>query len=449
MTNLVESTGNPAVSVQALKKAEAEAAKRASKEAARLAKSKGKSSGKATDAVLRYSWRGTNPEGKSVKGVIQAASFAQARVKLENAGNIVEGLQAATSWTQMEFGNVVPPQVLVQAVRQLSSFAQAGMPIAKGLEVLADSTVNKRMSRVLREVHDELQAGSTLSEALSHHPRVFPIYFQAIIGAAEQSGDLTGALINLNEYLDRDLRSKRAVRGALYYPAVLFALAIGAIALLSTVVLPKFTVFFESLGAELPLPTRALIWFTSTFAKTWWILLLIAIAMWIGYTVAGRNPGGRMLLDSAKLRLPIFGPLAQLVAVERFCRVLATLVATRVPLPEALILAGRATGNRRFEVAVTAARKRVLAGEGLAAPLRDTGVFPTAAIQIFHIGEESGQLEGQLAQAAGFYSDEMDHRMKTFTGLLEPIVLLFIGGGTGFVAVALISAMYGIYSQVG
>jgi type IV pilus assembly protein PilC len=180
----------------------------------------------------------------------------------------------------------------------------------------------------------------------------------------------------------------------------------------------------------------------------WWIFALLAIATTIALVVMRRNPRGRLTLDRIILKMPIAGSLAQLVALERFCRVLSTLVRTQVHLPEALELAGASTGNRVYEDAIMEARKRVLQGEGLAGPLERAKIFPTAAIQIFRIGEESGQLGSQLNQAASFYSDELDHRLKNFTALLEPATLIVIGGGVGFVAVALVSAMYGIYSGV-
>ena len=170
-----------------------------------------------------------------------------------------------------------------------------------------------------------------------------------------------------------------------------------------------------------------------------------------GITALGfmrRNPKGRLKLDRFMLSIPVAGSLNELVALERFCRVLSTLVRTHVHLPEALELAGASTGNRVFENAIMHARTRVLQGEGLAGPLDSAKIFPAAAIQIFRIGEESGQLGSQLHQAASFYSDELDHKLKNFTALLEPATLLVIGGGVGFVAIALVSAMYGVYSGV-
>ena len=232
------------------------------------------------------------------------------------------------------------------------------------------------------------------------------------------------------------------------YPAVLIALTFLAVIVLSVFVLPRFQVFFDSLSVKLPLTTRALLSITHFVQSWWWVLALVAVASAIGLVAMRRTPNGRLQLDRLMLKMPIAGSLIELVALERFCRVLSTLVRTQVHLPEALELAGSSTGNRVFEDAIMEARKRVLQGEGLALPLERANIFPTAAIQIFRIGEESGQLGSQLSQAASFYSDELDHRLKNFTALLEPATLIVIGGGVGFVAVALVSAMYGIYSGV-
>jgi type IV pilus assembly protein PilC len=178
------------------------------------------------------------------------------------------------------------------------------------------------------------------------------------------------------------------------------------------------------------------------------VLLLGVAGAFAAFQTFVRTSAGRLVVDILKLKAPVIGKLLQLVAVERFCRVLATLVRTSVPLPEAMLMAGNATGNQAFINAVHRAHAGVLSGRGLATPLGETKMFPSAAVQIFHVGEQSQRLEDQLNQASSFYSDELDHRMRTFTSLLEPFVLLLVGGGVGFVAVALISAMYGIYRGV-
>jgi len=398
--------------------------------------------------ISTFAYETIGPKGKKVRKTIQAFTLAEAKFALDGQGLQVLSLTRHVPWYALEFGTVVPGAILLQATRQLASFAQAGIPVAQGLAILADTIEHKRMAETLRQVHDEILAGTTFTEAVSHHPKIFPTYYRAILGAAERTGDLAGALVTLNSYLEREMRSRRAIKSAMYYPAALIGLAIIAIAVLSALVLPRFEVFFASLDVELPLTTRMMLNSTRFLTAYWWLLLAAGLGAFAAFQAFIRTTAGRLIVDIVKLRLPVIGKLLQLVAVERFSRVLSTLVHTAVPLPEALLMAGNATGNQAFINAIHHAHAGVLAGRGLAGPLSETKMFPSAAVQIFHVGEQSQRLEDQLNQASSFYSDELDHRLRTFTSLLEPFVLLLVGGGVGFVAVALISAMYGIYRGV-
>lgn len=395
-----------------------------------------------------FSYEALSLTGDITKGEVQAASYAEAKRKLEHQELKVLRIVIKQPWYSLEFGRVVPISVLVQAIRQLSSFAQAGLPISKGLEVLVSSTEHKRMRQSLEELRLEIEGGTTFSEALLHQSKIYPSYFSSIIASAERTGDIGISLKTINEYLDRDLRSSRAVKSALFYPAVLLVLAIVAITLLSVVVLPRFEVFFQSLNVELPATTRALLWITHFLGTYWWALMAFSAIFAALYFWLKSIPKGRIWLDLTKMQMPILGNLMKLVAIERFCRVLATLTQSEVPLPDALAMAGAATGNTVFERDITIARESVINGEGLSVPLSRSKIFPKVAVQIFRVGEDSGQLGMQLAQASAFYSDELDYRMKNFTSLIEPIVLLILGSGIGFVSVALVSAMYGIYGGV-
>jgi type IV pilus assembly protein PilC len=395
-----------------------------------------------------FSYKGVDLWDKPISGVISAKNRSEARYMLERDGYSNLQINEKTDWWNFEIGRTVSLETLLQTTRQLASFSEAGIPAAKGIEILSNTSNDKKMREVLADVLTEVEGGANLSEAVMQHPNVFPRYYGAILTAAERSGNLTQALTTLNSYLERDVRSKRAVRSAMIYPAVLVTLSFVAVTVLSVFVLPRFQIFFTSLGVNLPLTTRILLVVTHFVAKWWWAILLLIISAIVGIIAMRKNPTGRFTLDALILRLPVAGSLIKLVALERFCRVLSTLVKTHVHLPEALELAGNSTGNVVFENAIKSARTKVLQGEGLAAPLESANIFPSAAIQIFRIGEESGQLGSQLHQAAAFYSDELDHRLKNFTALLEPATLLFIGGGVGFVAVALVSAMYGIYQGV-
>ena len=402
----------------------------------------------AESALSLYTYKGIGIDGTTTTGSLSAKSRTEARFVLERNG--VSDISVANSkrWYDMEFGRPVSLEVLLQVTRQLASFSEAGIPVAKGISILSETTENKRMAEILEEILMDVEGGAQLSDAVKQYPNVFPRYYSAILNSAERSGNLTEALSTLNSYLERDLRSKRAVRSAMVYPAVLIALTLLAVVVLSVFVLPRFQVFFDSLSVKLPLTTRMLLAITHFVQNWWWAFVVVGILAGIGLFFMRRAPKGRLKLDQIMLKLPVAGSLIELVALERFCRVLSTLVRTQVSLPDALELAGSSTGNRVFEDAISQARMRVIQGEGLAAPLERANIFPAAAVQIFRIGEESGQLGSQLSQAASFYSDELDHRLKNFTALLEPATLIVIGGGVGFVAIALVSAMYGIYSGV-
>jgi len=411
-------------------------------------KPKAKSDVPLTDQIKKYAYTGIDTDKNKVSGVIESSTRGKVQYQLEETGITNLSITVKKSLLQVEFGKSVSGEVLLQTTRQLSSFAQAGIPAARGLAILASTTDHKVMRGVLEELVVEIEGGATLSESVAHYPHVFPSYYGTILNAAERSGDLPGALETLNSYLERDLRSRRAVKSAMTYPIVLVLLTILAVSVLSLVVLPKFEVFFASLDVKLPLTTRMLLSATSFFGNYWWALLLGAVTIGALLFASYKNKNGRLRIDAVVLKLPLFGSLIQLIALERFCRVLSTLVRTNVPLPDALTLAGRAANNSVFQRGIERAHTGVLNGEGLATPLEREKIFPTAAIQILRVGEESGRLESQMQQAASYYADELDHRMKNLTALIEPITLIFLGGSVGFVAVALVSAMYGIYSGV-
>lgn len=347
---------------------------------------------------------------------------------------------------ELEIGRPVPQAVLLQVTRQMGAFASSGIPIIEAINMLAISTKNKRMKAVLVDMARAVNGGMTLPQAVRLNRKVFPSYYIAILDASERSGDLTSAFETLSTYLERDLASIRAVKSALYYPIILILLAISTVVVLSAVVLPRFADLFESLNVQLPLATRLLMGF-SLFVSTWWRLLLLAALILLGiFMYIFKTEAGRFTIDKAILKLPIFGNVIELIALERFSRVLGSLANAGVPLPDALDLSAGATGNKKFEYAVQATREGVLQGRGLVDPLAETKAFPAESVQILRVGEQTGQLVNQLEHAATYYAKEVDYKLKNITALIEPIILLVVGGGVGFVAVALVSAMYGIYS---
>jgi type IV pilus assembly protein PilC len=355
-----------------------------------------------------------------------------------------------TPWYKAEFFITRPVKLdeIMNLSRQLSSFLRAGIPILDSLAVVGEENASKKMQEVLDDVQRRLRAGSSFGDAVAQHPKVFPGYYIAVVRAAELTGRLDDALEQLSEYLEREVTARKELKSALTYPTIVFFLAIGAMIVMAVFVLPKFRTLYTSLHAKLPLPTRMLLAFTNVMTNWWWLILVIAgVLVLIGFALIGGEQG-KVRRDTTLLRLPAIGRLMNLIAIERFCRVLATLVQTGVPLPDAVQVSADSTNNSVFQAKLAQVREAMMRGEGLARPIQATGLFPPAARQMIRVGESTGSLDTQLHSAAKFYERELNYELKRVTDMFEPAILLIVGGAVAFVAVAQISAMYSIYSQV-
>lgn len=342
----------------------------------------------------------------------------------------------------------VPRKDIMHFSRQLGVFVKAGIPIMEALEVIGEETSDKLLKSAIADMIDRLQAGDTFAAAAEAHPEAFPDYYLGILGSAELTGTLDVVLDQLADYIERDLDARGKITGALIYPAVVFVMAIVTVVILATFVLPRFKTFFDSFNAKLPLPTRMLL-SVANFISTWWyVILAVILAIIVGLIALRRNEGGRAWLDSVILRLPVMGDLMQAVIMERICRILSSMIHAGVALPEAMAVTSRASNNAVYKRGLDGVREEMMEGQGLSEPVARTGLFPGAARQMFRVGEETGTLDDQLELAASYYNREVDIRVKRFTSLFEPAVIIFMGLIVGFVAVALVSAMYGIYRQV-
>jgi type IV pilus assembly protein PilC len=327
-------------------------------------------------------------------------------------------------------------------------FVQAGIPIMEALEVISTETPDKLLKRALLDMIDRIQSGDTFASAAAAHPEAFPNYYIGMLTSAELTGNLDVVLDQLADYIDRDITARGKITGALIYPAVVAVMAVLVVVVLATFVMPKFVVFFKSFNAQLPLPTRMLL-AASNFVSHYWWAILGGIVLVTAATIAiRRSSGGKARLDSIVLKLPILGDLVRTAIIERVCRILSSMIKAGVALPDAMKVTADSANNAVYRRGLNTVRDEMMEGRGLAEPLGETGLFPGAARQMFRVGEETGTLDAQLATAANFYDRELDVKLKRFTGLFEPAVIIFMGVVVGFVAVALVSAMYGIYHQV-
>jgi type IV pilus assembly protein PilC len=342
----------------------------------------------------------------------------------------------------------VKREEIMHLSRQLGAFVQAGLPLIDAVHTLGVEARNSSVRRMMVQVEDGLRSGDRLSDCLDRHPRIFPEFYRGIVRSAELTGQLDTVLDQLAKYLERDLEARRKIKAAMIYPAIVAIMSVITVVVLAVFVLPRFAVFFESLHATLPLPTRMLLAATDFLTAWWWALLAAVVAIALAIFGAVRTQRGRYARDRLLLRVPIVGNTIQYALVERFSRILSSMVSAGIALPEALRVATESLRNLVFVQSLRRVGESMMQGEGLAGPMAATGLLPTIAVQMIRVGEETGTLDRQLEITALHYEGELDYKLKKLTSMFEPAVIIVMGVVVGFVAVALVAAMYGIFNQV-
>ena len=388
-------------------------------------------------------------DGSETAGVFDAPDRAGVGAALLERGLSLRTIAEKKSLLQFEITRKkVPRKDLMHFSRQLSAFLRAGVSILDSMETIESEMTNKLFRAVLLDMVASVRGGSTFAAAAQIHPEAFPPVYLSMLESAELTGNLDSVLDRLSEYIERELEAKRKVKSALMYPGVVAGMSVATVGVLAGFVLPRFKDFFASLNAKLPLPTRMLLSFTGFTTRFWYMFPVLIVALIAAGIVMVRTEKGRAMRDTVVLRIPVIGDLITHAILERFCRVLSAMTRAGVALPDAMVVTSDATNNVVYRRALTGARESMLQGEGLAGPIAATGLFPAAARQMLRVGEETGTLDIQLEGAAEYFERELDYRVTRFTSLFEPAVIIFMGLVVGFVAIALVSAMYGIFRQV-
>ncbi|MGQ0826158.1 MAG: type II secretion system F family protein [Actinomycetota bacterium] len=392
-----------------------------------------------------YRYVAVGPDGGEIKDTVEAPNEDVLRNELLLRNFEVKTVKQKKKFNELELApQRVPRTEIMHFSRQMAAFVRSGIPITEALEVVEEGSDNKRFKQMVGRMREQITAGMPFSEALEEHSAVFPAYYTGILRSSELTGQLDNALDRLSGYVERDLEARSKIKSALTYPAVIGVMSVVTVVILTVFVLPKFTKFFESLDAELPLPTRMLLGMSSLTQSLWFVWVAITLAIIAFFLWMQKNSAGRMFRDKLMLRMPLVHDVVLFAVTERVCRIVAGMIKAGVPLPETLSAAIQGTNNKVFEKGMVTAQERMLEGEGLAQPIADTELFPRAAVQMMRVGEETGTLDLQLGNAADYYGRELEYKLKKLTSLFEPAVIIMMGLIVGFVAVALISAMYGV-----
>jgi type IV pilus assembly protein PilC len=398
----------------------------------------------------KYRYVAVGADGGKQSGAIIAPSVSSARFELSNRHLQVQSLRERKKFADIEITKKkVPPQEIANLSRQLSAFLRAGVPVIEAMDAIAQETKSKELRAILQEMVTQLRAGDPFSDAVSAHAVHFPSYYPGIVRSAELSGRLDVVLDQLAEYIDRDQQTRRRVKAALTYPAVIGVMSVITVIILVGFVLPKFKTFFESFDASLPITTRALIGLGDFVEKSGWMVGIGLVAALLLLVLFARSERGKLTRDRLLLKIPVLRDVVRAAVVERFCRILSAMVEAGVPISAAMTAAIESTDNRVFSPALVRASGEMLEGRGLAQPIAESRLFPGTVTQMVRVGEETGTLDRQLEVAAEYYEKELTFKLDRLTSLFEPAMIVVMGLIVGFVAIALVQAMYGVYGQSG
>ena len=391
-----------------------------------------------------YYWEGVGRDGKTQKGTREGAN--QAAVIAWMRQNQIRPRRVQPKATKKKGGGFSIPGLgggvgekeIVIFARQFATMIDAGLPIVQCLEILVGQQENLTFKKVLTSVKAEVESGSTLADALKKHPKTFDDLFVNLIAAGEVGGILDTILLRLAAYLEKVVKLKSKVKGALVYPASVVVVAIIVISVLLGFVIPVFENMFREMGnAELPGPTRIVINISNGF-KSYFIYIAIAVsALVFAFRQTYANPKGRMILDRIFLNLPVIGSLLRKVAVARFTRTLGTMLSSGVPILDALLIVAKTAGNKVIESAVMLTRSSISEGRTIVEPLAETRVFPAMVVQMIGVGEATGAMDAMLNKIADFYDDEVDTAVDAMTSLIEPVMMVVLGGLIGGMVIAM------------
>ena len=393
-----------------------------------------------------YAYKGVNARGKSVKGVRDADSAKALRTVLKRDGvlatEILEQSEAARKASRdIDFGRLfrrVSPMDVAVATRQLSVLIRSGVPLVEALSALIEQLDQPELKAAFTDTRNQVNEGTNFADALKAHPKIFLTLYVNMVAAGEASGTLEEVLARLAEFLDEQTRLQSKVRGALAYPTVMAIVVVLILFLMMSVVVPKVTSIFENFNQTLPWYTSVLIWVSNVFSNYWWLLgaLIGGGVYWFRRWKATAE--GRRKWDLFVLEMPLFGPLLIMVAVSRFARTLATLLASGVPVLTAMDITRNVLGNTELMRVVEEARASVSEGEGIAKPLRQAGRFPPIVTHMIAIGERTGQLEEMLVHVADAYDQQIEVRVGAMTSILEPLLIVVMGVVVGGIAFAIL-----------
>ncbi len=397
-----------------------------------------------------FEYKGFDGSGGDVKGIVDADSAKSARTKLrkqgvfptdiheQEAGRKTRGSGLATEVDLEKYFQRINTQDIATMTTQLATLVGASIPLVEALSAILDQTEKAKLKVVLADVREKVNEGAGLAQAMGNHPKVFNDLYVNMVAAGEQSGSLDVVLDRLAVYMESMVKLRGKIIAAMIYPALMAIVGVLLLVVIFIVVIPKMRKLFDGFGEVLPAPTRLLLWGSETVAAGWWVMLIIGAVAFFLFRRWTQTEKGRRKWHSMLLTMPIAGRVNRIVATTRFCRTLATLLVSGVPILTAMSIVQRVVSNDVMAEAIESATKNIREGQSIAQPLKESGEFPSLVTHMIAIGERTGDLEPMLEKVSSAYEAESERTFDALTALLEPLLILVMGGTLGFVAVALL-----------
>lgn len=394
--------------------------------------------------MATYAWEGRTASGEVRKGTVNGESDQAATAQLRAQNITVTKLQRREGGFKLKFpkipgiGGGVSGKDLAVFARQFATMIDSGLPLVQCLDILASQSPNRNFGKVLFDVKERVEGGSNFSDGLRSHPKVFDPLFVNLIHAGEIGGILDTILNRIATYLEKAKKLKDKVKAAMFYPIAISVVAIVVVVILLWKVIPVFAKMFKDMGAgELPALTRIVIDSSDWFVANGVAVVLVTVAAGFGLRAAVKTKRGNQIKDTIILKMPILGPVMRKVVIARFTRTFGTLIASGVPILDAMEITAKSSGNSVIEAALMDAREKISEGKDLGTPLKESGVFPAMVIQMITVGEQTGAMDQMLQKIADFYEDEVDTAVDGLTKLMEPMMMVVLGGIVGFILIAM------------
>ena len=405
--------------------------------------------------MAKFDWEARSKAGSTQKGVMEANSAAQVETQLKRYGFTGISVKEQGKGFSMELklpgmgARKIETKDLVVFTRQFATMIDSGLPLVQCLDILSGQQENKTFKEILVKVKESVESGSTFADALSRHPKAFDQLYVNLVAAGEVGGILDTILARLAAYIEKAMKLKKQVKGAMVYPITIMSIAVVVIGVILVFVIPTFAKMFADFGGELPAPTRIVIALSNFLTK--YIIVIIAGFFALKWAIGKyyATPNGKKTIDRMALRAPIVGPLIRKVAVAKFTRTLGTMISSGVPIMDGLEIVAKTAGNKIVEEAIYKVRQSISEGKTIAEPLAESGVFPAMVVQMIAVGEATGAMDTMLNKIADFYDDEVDDAVGAMTSMMEPLLMVFLGTTVGGLVVAMYLPIFKLAGAVG